>query len=75
LYPQLATPDSDSDITDTSIRLSWNAAANVDEYVVYRKPYGSEYEAVASLGPETRSYTDKGLKNGAQYCYKIKAAA
>jgi hypothetical protein len=69
--PNLAKPKWESDITDTSIRLSWSAPLNASQCIVQRKSYGGEYEAVTVLGAGATSYTDTGLKNGTTYYYRI----
>lgn len=63
---------------DKSVVLSWSTpssdgGAPVGSYVVYRTPSGGTEVEVATLVPEARSFTDKGLTNGATYGYRISA--
>lgn len=56
----------------TSAKISWKKATNADKYVVYRasSKHGS-YKKIASV--KSLSYTDKGLKTGKTYFYKVAA--
>lgn len=61
-------------ISDTSIKLSWDADENAAGYQIYRSqtPTGG-YKAIATIADgETSSYKDKGLQSGINYYYKIK---
>jgi uncharacterized repeat protein (TIGR02543 family) len=56
-----------------SARLKWSAAAGAAGYNVYRAASkNGTYKKIAS-GLNTAAYTDKGLKKGATYYYRIQA--
>jgi gliding motility-associated-like protein len=60
--------------TDKKIRLSWNNDVpwNNHQYIVYRKNLvTSIFDSIGSSS--IPAYTDSGLKNGTEYCYKIKS--
>lgn len=66
---------SASQLTVTSVRVSWNDnAINEDEYRVYRSKDGGAYSLHATLGSSVESYDDTGLTEGSEYCYKVAAA-
>ena len=60
----------------SSIKLSWKADGNIESYNIYRKSSGeAEFGKVAEIEAGSTSYTDKGLKTGTTYSYRIKAVA
>lgn len=60
----------------SSIKLSWKTDGNIDSYNIYRKSSGeAEFGKVAEIEAGSTSYTDKGLKTGTTYSYRIKAVA
>lgn len=55
-----------------SIKLSWNEVATATSYKVYRATSKKgTYKKLATV--KTTTYTDKGVKTGKNYYYKIKA--
>ena len=56
--------------TAKAITLKWNSAKNADKYLVYRSKNGSEWTKVGST--KNLTYTDKDLKAGAKYQYKVR---
>ena len=60
----------------SSIKLTWKAAGNIDSYNIYRKSSGeAEFKKVAEMEAGSTSYTDKDLKTGTTYSYRITAVA
>lgn len=60
----------------SSIKLSWSSVDNADAYNIYRKSDNEvEYKKIAELPAGTISYTDKNLKTGTTYSYRITAVA
>lgn len=59
------------------IELEWDGM-DVDRWYVYRSETSesdlSKYQQIASLSPETTSYTDTGIVEGKQYHYRITSA-
>jgi fibronectin type 3 domain-containing protein len=54
--------------------LSWvDNTPNETHFILDRSDNGSTYRRVASLQPNTRSYTNSGLTGGTTYRYRIKA--
>lgn len=57
----------------TSLRLSWNKVSGASSYELYR--YNSskkQYEKIRTLSASSTSYTDKKLKSGTSYTYRIR---
>ncbi len=70
--PKKVTGVKAASATTSSISVNWNAADNVTGYIVYRSTNKtSGYKKIATT--ITNSYTDKGLKKGATYYYKVRA--
>jgi len=60
--------------TDKKLRISWNNDVpwNNHQFTIYRK--NQQTDIFDSIGSSpVPSFTDKGLKNGTEYCYKIKS--
>ena len=59
----------------SSIKVSWKKAAKVNGYEVYRatSKAGKYTKAKTVTNPSTISFTDKGLKAGKTYYYKVRA--
>lgn len=57
-------------LSDTEIRLIWDANASTDTVVSYNVYRGSEEIATGVTGT---TYTDTGLNSSTEYCYTIKA--
>lgn len=55
-----------------AIKLTWNKVKNADTYYVYKKNAEGKYEQVATTKKLT--YTDKKVKKGNYYYYKVIAA-
>jgi hypothetical protein len=72
-------PGAVSDVTVTgtttnSVSLSWTAAEGATGYFIYRSPAsGGSFELCGTS--DTAAYTDKGLKSGESYQYKVCAYA
>lgn len=57
----------------TSIRVGWQKLDNVDGYKVYRSTTkASGYKLVKSVGKDTTSLVDTGLKTGTTYYYRVR---
>lgn len=56
--------------TTKSIKLTWSKAKNADKYEVYRSTNGKTYKKIATVAKAT--YTDKSVKAGTTYWYKVK---
>ena len=56
--------------TTKSIVLKWSAAKNADKYEVYRSTDGKTFKKIATVTKAT--YTDKAVKAGLKYQYKVK---
>ena len=57
----------------SSLKLNWNKASGISSYELYR--YNSskkKYDKIKTLSSSASSYTDKKLKSGAIYTYKIR---
>lgn len=59
----------------SSITIKWNKSANVTGYEVYRlNTKTKKYEKIATVKGESKvSYTNKKLKKGVTYSYKVRA--
>ncbi|MCM1273182.1 MAG: hypothetical protein NC225_03110 [Clostridium sp.] len=54
--------------------ITWSKVANADSYVVYRATAKKgKYKKLATISKGRTSYTDKKLKKGKTYYYKVKA--
>ena len=69
--PQLTIASS----TYKSVKLSWNQIDGVSGYCVYRKVSSSaSFKKIATVEGSTKvTYTDKDVKTGTTYTYKIRA--
>lgn len=56
-----------------SVKLTWAKTANISGYWVYRKNSKGKYKVIATVKGTAGSYTDKNLKTGKSYSYKVKA--
>jgi len=74
---QYWAPDikSITNISSTSVKLSWDKVANVEGYQIYRSTSkNGTYKKIATVtGYKTTTYTDKSLTTGKTYYYKIRA--
>ena len=59
----------------SSVKLSWNKQSRGTGYQVYRlNSKTGKYEKIATIkDPKTVSYTDKAVKKGTTYSYKVRA--
>ena len=59
----------------TKIKISWEADAGADGYILYRKAEGAKsYQKIYTAGSsKSGSYIDIGRTCGKTYCYKMKA--
>ena len=58
--------------SSSSIKLSWNASAETEGYVVYRATSESgPWTALKSLDGSTQTMTSVSLKSGTTYYYKV----
>lgn len=58
----------------SSVKLSWKKVSYAEGYKIYRKSGSGSYKPVKTVnGGKTLNYTDKKLKTGTKYTYKIKA--
>lgn len=57
--------------TQTKVKIEWNACENAAAYTIYRKQGSGAYHELATA--EKPSYTDKKIKEGKNYHYKIVA--
>lgn len=58
-------------IDKNTVTLKLEAVATAEKYLIYRKIYGGEYKLIGSTS--TLEYTDKTLKAGNRYYYRIAA--
>lgn len=61
--------------TSSKVTLGWNAIPGADGYRIYRKASGSDsFKTVTTVkGGSKVSYTDKSVKTGTKYTYKVRA--
>ncbi len=60
--------------TSTSVKLSWEEEYGVDGYQIYRKVSGGKWKKIKTIKKSSKTtYTDKKLKSGKTYKYKIRA--
>lgn len=56
------------------ITVSWKAVSDVSGYKVYRASQAAgTYKAIKTVSSKTLNYTNKGLKTGKTYYYKVRA--
>ena len=62
-------------MSSTSLRVRWNKVASASGYVVYRSTKeASGYKAIKTITKgSTLTYTNKKLKSGTKYYYKVRA--
>lgn len=57
-----------------SIKLQWNKTKSVNGYCIYRsQKKNGTYKKIKTVSSQTLSYTDKKLKTGKSYFYKIRS--
>ena len=73
LFLLAAIASTSSLVFASSITVSWqDNSTNEDGFKIERKSGGS-YAEIASVGPNTQSYTDPGLLAGTSYCYRVRS--
>lgn len=61
--------------TGDGIKISWGKVSSADSYIVYRISSDGSYKKIATLkGSDTLSYTDKKVKDCAEYRYALRSA-
>lgn len=60
-------------IDNKTILITWNALANADSYILYRKEVGGKYAKIATLPATVLSYTDSNIDKTKTYVYAMKA--
>ena len=58
--------------SNSKVKLSWNKVSGAQGYVIYRK-YGGKWKAIKRVSKNTTSYTDRSVKSGKTYGYRIRA--
>lgn len=56
-----------------SLKITWNAVADVTGYKIYRKQGTGVYQLLTTVPAGTVSYIDTGLTTGTRYAYKVAA--
>jgi fibronectin type 3 domain-containing protein len=65
--------------TETGIKVSWTKVQGAEKYRVYRSEYNastgkwSSFETLKTVSSKTLSYTDKTVKEGGSYKYRVRA--
>ena len=65
--------------TETGIKVSWTKVQGAEKYRVYRSEYNastgkwSSFETLNTVSSKTLSYTDKTVKAGGSYKYRVRA--
>ena len=62
-----------SAVKTTSLALKWSKVSGATAYQIYRSTDGEGWERIKSVNSKTTSYTDKSLKKGKKYYYKVRA--
>lgn len=55
------------------VKITWSASTGAKNYRIYRKESGGEWVFVKKVSKSTRSYVDKGAKNGVKTYYAVRA--
>lgn len=73
-YMYLSAPTVKSTVCKTNgIYIKWNKSTKATGYVVYRQEDGSDkWKKVAKIDGNTPEFTDKNVKSGTNYTYKVK---
>ena len=59
-------------VSGSKVKLSWKKVSGAKGYVIYRSgKAGSGYKKIAAVSASKRKYTDKKVKPGKKYYYKI----
>ncbi|MCD6426779.1 MAG: fibronectin type III domain-containing protein, partial [Caldisericaceae bacterium] len=76
---KLLAPDSPANLTATAqscteVILSWtDNSDNEEHFVIERKEAGGTYAELATVDPDTTTYTDSTVEEGTMYYYRVKA--
>ena len=62
-----------SAVKTTSLTLKWSKVSGATGYEIYRSTDGESWKKIKSVSSKTTSYTDKSLKKGKKYYYKVRA--
>lgn len=81
IHPYLNIPDAEwkksiklNSVSLSEVSLSWNDFPVPANYILERQQEGNtSFTSIATLTYGTKSYSDKGLKSGTTYIYRIKA--
>lgn len=73
VYPALKNFTAVPDFEKREIRLSWQATANVDRYVIYKAKKGEPMRSWKTVNAATISFIDKEAYPGNVYEYRVKA--
>lgn len=68
----LTAPQVTTKVYTNSIKLSWSEVSGAKEYVVYRKPVGSDKWTKLTT-TTNRSFKDTNVKNNQTYYYRVRA--
>ena len=76
--PEVTAPKAPTSLTAAaksynSAEIKWAKSEAAEGYTVYRSEAGKAYKAVKTTGASVLKYTDKGLKTGTKYTYKVRA--
>ncbi len=55
------------------VKITWSGSTGAKNYRIYRKVSGGDWVLVKKVSSSTRSYVDKGAKNGVKTYYAVKA--
>lgn len=76
--PEVTAPKTPASLTAAaksynSAEIKWAKSEDADGYTVYRSEAGKAYKAVKTTAAAVLKYTDKNLKTGTKYAYKVRA--
>ena len=57
----------------TGVYLKWGSVSDATSYRIYRKTENGDWKLLKKFDKETFTYTDKTVKSGVKYSYKVKA--
>ena len=70
----LSTPAVSASNTKAGIKLNWNKITGAKGYVIYRKTGSGSYKKYKTVSDASvLSFTDKSVKSGTEYTYRVKA--
>ncbi len=71
LYAEMPTISSVSVVADNEISIKWKETSSKAKYYLYRKEVGGSWKRIADT--YNNYYSDKKVKNGKEYMYRVKA--